>query len=140
MFSIDCFSVDDVDFPENINGKEMTFVFPSKNGTEEPKERSGHVAVHFDGYIVVWGGYYRVSTLQFTQQTSLGFRFHGRCVSTSPFDLGQNIGRKFIRMNRVLVISYQCATTGSASLVGRDPCKIAPPPMPPPPPPPVEAF
>ena len=38
----------------------MTFVFPSVNGTVKPKERSGHVAVHYDGYIVVWGGYNRV--------------------------------------------------------------------------------
>ena len=37
----------------------MTFVFPSING-RKPEERSGHVAVHFDGYIVVWGGYHRV--------------------------------------------------------------------------------
>jgi len=37
----------------------MTFVFPSINGTEKPRERSGHAAVHFDGYVVVWGGYYR---------------------------------------------------------------------------------
>ncbi|XP_068752608.1 kelch domain-containing protein 2-like isoform X1 [Montipora capricornis] len=37
----------------------MTFVFPSVNGTVKPKERSGHVAVHYDGYIVVWGGYNR---------------------------------------------------------------------------------
>ncbi|KAJ7375175.1 Kelch domain-containing protein 2 [Desmophyllum pertusum] len=36
----------------------MTFVFPSTNGTVKPRERSGHVAVHFDGYLVVWGGYY----------------------------------------------------------------------------------
>lgn len=36
----------------------MTFVFPSING-RKPEERSGHVAVHFDGYIVVWGGYHR---------------------------------------------------------------------------------
>lgn len=38
----------------------MTFVFPSTNGTVKPRERSGHVAVHFDGYLVVWGGYYNV--------------------------------------------------------------------------------
>ena len=37
----------------------MTFVFPSING-RKPEERSGHVAVHYDGYIVVWGGYHRV--------------------------------------------------------------------------------
>ena len=40
----------------------MTFVFPSINGTVKPRERSGHVAVHCDGYLVVWGGYCNVST------------------------------------------------------------------------------
>ena len=37
----------------------MTFVFPSING-RKPEKRMGHVAVHYDGYLVVWGGYYRV--------------------------------------------------------------------------------
>ncbi|CAH3046793.1 unnamed protein product [Porites evermanni] len=36
----------------------MTFVFPSING-RKPEKRMGHVAVHYDGYLVVWGGYYR---------------------------------------------------------------------------------
>lgn len=44
----------------NLNVKEMTFVLPSTNNTVKPSERSGHVAVHFDGYIVVWGGYHSV--------------------------------------------------------------------------------
>lgn len=44
----------------NLNVKEMTFVLPSINNTVNPSERSGHVAVHFDGYIVVWGGYHSV--------------------------------------------------------------------------------
>lgn len=39
----------------------MTFVFPSINGTVKPRERSGHIAAHFDGYLVIWGGYYNVS-------------------------------------------------------------------------------
>lgn len=39
--------------------QKMTFVFPSINGSK-PEERSGHIAVHYDGYIVVWGGYHRV--------------------------------------------------------------------------------
>ena len=43
----------------------MTFVFPSINGTVKPRERSGHVAVHHDGYLVVWGGYCNVSELEY---------------------------------------------------------------------------
>lgn len=46
----------------------MTFVFPSINGTVKPRERSGHIAAHFDGYLVIWGGYYKVS-----------LRVNGRC-------------------------------------------------------------
>lgn len=40
----------------------MTFVLPFINGAAKPTERSGHVAVYYDGYVVVWGGYYRVRT------------------------------------------------------------------------------
>ena len=50
----------------------MTFVFPSVNGTVKPKERSGHVAVHYDGYIVVWGGYNRVRTYNLHKDITLG--------------------------------------------------------------------
>lgn len=39
----------------------MTFIFPSINGTVKPRERSGHIAAHFDDYLVIWGGYYTVS-------------------------------------------------------------------------------
>lgn len=41
----------------------MTFVFPSINGTLKPRERSGHIAAHFDGYLVIWGGYFNVRKL-----------------------------------------------------------------------------
>ena len=47
--------------PSFSNAQDMTFVFPSINGTVKPRERSGHIAVHFDGYVVIWGGYYNVS-------------------------------------------------------------------------------
>ncbi|XP_078358271.1 kelch domain-containing protein 2-like isoform X2 [Oculina patagonica] len=48
----------------------MTFVFPSMNGTVKPRERSGHVAVHFDGYLVIWGGYHNGDL-----EEQLGFHF-----------------------------------------------------------------
>lgn len=40
----------------------MTFVLPFINGAAKPTERSGHVAVYYDGYVVVWGGFCRVRT------------------------------------------------------------------------------
>ena len=54
----------------------MTFVFPSING-RKPEERSGHVAVHFDGYIVVWGGYHRVRIDYHFENKRLGIHSSG---------------------------------------------------------------
>lgn len=42
----------------------MTFVLPFINGAAKPTERSGHVAVYYDGYVVVWGGYCRLGPEQ----------------------------------------------------------------------------
>lgn len=62
----------------------MTFVFPSING-RKPEERSGHVAVHFDGYIVVWGGYHRVRIDYHFENKRLGIH-----------SLGDNLTLRFI--------------------------------------------
>ncbi|XP_027049639.1 kelch domain-containing protein 2-like [Pocillopora damicornis] len=69
----------------------MTFVFPSINGTVKPRERSGHVAVHHDGYLVVWGGYCNGDPEQFPGLQFLVDRYHPSnevwlyCIETSAW-------------------------------------------------------
>lgn len=50
----------------------MTFVFPSINGTLKPRERSGHIAAHFDGHLVIWGGYFDVRNLTCFKSLTMG--------------------------------------------------------------------